>query len=275
MTNTLNIPGLPETLRDITTKLYNYGFALRRDHGGVWTLTFPPGDRSGYTQVGFTDNDLANGLLRVLRNEEQLRGVLHRYEQFDSRWGKIVYGNAPGDTTIAAAGCGPTSLAIVLQYLMNNGSRPQNASSAVTPPQTSNYAATHGRVSGHGTAGDPMIRGIHQHWPEFDGSHVTLNEAAALLEEGKLIIFLCHGCHGYSRNRPLHRHPDVKYGGHYMVLAGVEASGGPNQLFYVVDPGRNASHAMRFITRRELSQHAASFWWVYRRGEPATRASGA
>jgi hypothetical protein len=275
MSNHLHIPGLPEMLRDIAAKLYSYGFTLRRDLGGVWTLTFPPGDRSGYGQVGFTENDLANGLLRVLRNEETQRGALHRYEQFDSRWGRIVYGNSPGDTTIAAAGCGPTSLAIVLQYLMNNGSRPQNATYAVTPPQTASYAATHGRVSGHGTAGDPMIRGIRQQWPEFDGSRVTLDEAAALLEEGKLIIFLCHGCRGYSRNRPLHRHPDVSYGGHYMVLAGVEGSRGPNQIFYVVDPGRSAPRAMRFIKRIELSHHSGGFWWVYRRGEPETRVSAA
>jgi Peptidase_C39 like family len=229
--NNVNIPGLPETPRDVAVKLYSYGFTLKRDIGGVWALTFPPGDRSGFREVGFADNDLADGLRRVLRQQEEQRGVLHRYEQFDARWGRIVYGNSAGDTTIAAAGCGPTSLAIVLQYLMNNGSRPRDATYHVPPPETAGYAATHGRVSGHGTAGDPIIRGIRERWPEFDGSRVTLSEAAALLEEGKLIIFLCHGCRGYSRNRPLDRQPDVSYGGHYMVLAGVERSQGPTQIF--------------------------------------------
>jgi len=271
---TLDIPGLPETLRDPATKLYSYGFTLKRDLGGVWTLTFPPGDKSGYGRVGFTDNDLASGLLRVLRGEEEQRGILHRYEQFDTRWSRIVYGHSPGDTTIAAAGCGPTSLSIVLQYLMNNGSRPRSATYSVAPPKN-------GRLRGytrpclgarHRGRPDDSWR-VRERWPEFDGSRVTLDEAAALLEEGKLIVFLCHGCRGYSRNRPLHRQPDVSYGGHYMVLAGVESQG-PTQIFYVVDPGRNAARAMRFITRFELSQHAAGFWWVYRRGEPETRASG-
>jgi hypothetical protein len=271
MPNHPNIPGLPETLRDIATKLYSYDYSLRRDAAGTWVLTFPPGSK--YTQVAFRDHDLASGLLRALRAEEEQRHVLYRYEQFDRQWGSIVYGNAPGDTTIAAAGCGPTSLAIVLQYLMNNGSRPRNATTALAPPETAAYAATHGRVSGHGTAGDPMISGIRERWPEFDGSKVTLNEAANLLEEGKLIIFLCRGCSGYSRNRPAHRQPDVSYGGHYMVLAGVEGPSGPNQLFYVVDPGRRADRAMRLIKRLELLQHAAGFWWVYQRDEPGSRMS--
>jgi hypothetical protein len=269
----ITIPGLPEQLRDIAMKLQSYGFELRKDSGAVWILTYPPGDPSGLTDVALWENDLATGLLRVLRAEELQRGVLHRYEQFDSRWGNIVYGTTPGDTTIAAAGCGPTSLAIVLQYLMNNGSLPRDACYAVAPTETAKYAETHGRVHDHGTAGDPMIRGIQANWPEFQGSRVTLQEAADLLEEGKLIIFLCKSCQGYSRNRPLHRAPDATYGGHYMVLAGVEGPRGSDQVFYVVDPGRNAKRAMRFIKRRELELHTGGFWWVYLKGEPATRVS--
>src|SRR5215475_4911660 len=104
MSNGSNILGLPETLRDIATKLYSYDYSLARDANGIWVLTFPPGAR--YTQVAFNERDLPNGLLRALRSEEEQRSVLHRYEQFDQRWGSVVYGNAPGDTTIGAAGCG-------------------------------------------------------------------------------------------------------------------------------------------------------------------------
>jgi hypothetical protein len=242
---------------------------------GAWTLRYPPGDGSGLSEVSFVEGDLANGLLSALRSEEKKRSILYRYEQFDSKWGNIVYGNNPGDTTIGQAGCGPTSLAIVLQYLMNNGSRPRNACYGVAPPETAKYAETHGRVSGHGTAGDPMIRGIQSQWPDFEGSKVSLTEAAGLVEEGKLIIFLCHGCRGWSKNRSRHRDPDVSYGGHYMVLAGVEGASGPNQTFYVVDPGRNESRAMRLITYAELQRHSSGFWWVYQKGEPQTRVSTA
>jgi hypothetical protein len=263
---------VPETLRDVVRKLYSYGFELRQENSQIWVLVFPPGDSSGYTEVAFSDRDLSTGLLRVLRAEEAQRGILYRYEQFDERWGRIVYGNAPGDTTIAAAGCGPSSLAIVLQYLMNNGSRPRDACQAVTPQETAQYASTHGRVSGHGTAGDAMIRGIRERWPGFNGSRVTLEQAVGLLQEGKLVLFLCHGCRGWSRKRPLHRAPDTHYSGHYMVLAGVEGNG-QDQIFYVVDPGRNSDRAMRFIRYRELMSHAGGFWWVYQQGEPEERSS--
>jgi Peptidase_C39 like family len=271
----LIIKELPEELRDIGTKLINYGFRIRKDAGGIWVVTYPAGDASGYSEVAFYPVDLASGLLRILRAEERARGILFRYEQFDKQWGNKVYGVHKGDTTIAAAGCGPTSLAIVLQYLMNNGSRPRHACFGIRPDQTAKYAETHGRVSGHGTAGDPMIRGIKDNWPDFDGSKVSLQEAIGLLEEGKLIIFLCKGCRGYTRNRDIHRATDVTYGGHYMVLAGVEGSSAADRIFYVVDPGRNAAHAMRLIKQPELTNHTAGFWWVYEKGEPARRVSTA
>jgi hypothetical protein len=272
---TLSIPGLPERVRDIVVKLQNYGYSLKKDSFGAWVLTFPSGDPGGLSEVAFHEQDLSVGLLRALRAAEERSGILHRYQQTDARWKNVVYGNAPGDTTIGAAGCGPTSLAIVLQYLMNNGSQERRASYAMPPTETAEYAETHGRVSGSGTAGDPMIRGITKQWPEFAGSKVSLQEAIGLLEEGKLIIFLCKGCKGWTRTQSLHEATNVEYGGHYMVLAGVEGPPGPNQLFYVVDPGRGEARAMRFIRSAELQLHASGFWWVYRREEPSTRSSHA
>src|SRR5439155_3113778 len=134
-----------------------------------------------------------------------------------------------------------------------------------------------GRVSGHGTAGDPMIRGIRQVWPEFSGSRVNLQEAIGLLQEGRLLVFLSKGCQGWNappaldrRNRWTPEPPPVSYPGHYMVLAGVEGPPG-NELFYVVDPGRNARRMMRFISRRQLQSPHQGIWWVYRVGEPETR----
>jgi hypothetical protein len=266
------ISGLPEELKDIAAKLESYGYGMRKDSTGIWVVSYPPGDPSGIGEAAFVERDLGSGLRYLLRSEEEQRGVLFRYEQFDARWGNKVYGTHPDDTTIAAAGCGPSSLSIVLQYLMNNGSRPRSACVALTPEETAKYAATHGRHSGHGTNADEMIQGIQKQWPDFDGSRVTLNEAVGLLEEGKLIIFLCHGCRGYKKGTPLHRQPDTTYGGHYMVLAGVEGIG-PEQVFYVVDPGRNEKRAMRAIKRHELEVHTGGFWWVYQKGEPAQRVS--
>jgi len=199
---------LPETLRDIVTKLRSFGFTLAKKDD-AWILYFPTAHWSGSVQIQFNDNDLGSGLLQVLRNEETQNDILHRYEQFDQKWGKVVYGNSKSDTSIAHAGCGPTSLAIVLHYLMSNGSRPHDACYAdyidsfgndVTPLETARYAISiKARISGHGTAGKPMIKHIQEWWPEFDGVEVKLDEAAFLLQEGKLIIFLCKHCSGYNK----------------------------------------------------------------------------
>jgi hypothetical protein len=267
------VAGLPEHLNEIAQKLMSYGFELRRDRD-AWVLKFPEGDTSGLTEVAFYDHDLATGLLRVLRQEEQKRGAMYRYEQFDKRWGKIVYGRDSTYSTIAEGGCGPTSLAIILHNLLNDPRRSGSSSQTVSPVEAAKYAAYHGRVKGQGTAISVMVRDLKKQWPDLDGMPVTLEEAVQLLEEGRLIIFRCKGCKGYSKNRPLHRAPDVTYGGHIMVLAGVEGPPGPDQIFYVVDPGRNEQRAMRLIKRSEfIARRCDLLHWVFRSGDPATRVS--
>src|SRR6266516_3371421 len=46
-----------------------------------------------------------------------LTSTATEYKQFDQRWGAIRYGQSSDCTNIKAAGCGPTSLAILLNYL--------------------------------------------------------------------------------------------------------------------------------------------------------------
>ena len=106
----MSIPGFPEDLNDLGDRLSSYGFTFRNDGGGAWTVIFPPGHPGNLGEAGFYEQDLATGLMRILRDEETRRGVLFRYEQFDQRWGRLVYGNRPDDTTIGQAGCGPTSV---------------------------------------------------------------------------------------------------------------------------------------------------------------------
>ncbi len=261
---------LPQRARDIAEKLSAFGYSVSR-LGGVWMLRYPAGHPSGTQLSSMREDGVADELLKALRSEEDRQLVLVRYEQFDSRWGRVVYGDRPGSTTIAQSGCGPTSLAIVIQYLMNDPRRAV-ACEAVTPDQVAKYAEKHGRAykrdgTPSGTAGDPMIRDLQQVWPDFEGSRVSFDEAASLVAEGRLVIFLCKGCHGWSRGRALAAAPDASYGGHYMVLAGVEGTPGQGQIFYVVDPGRNARRAMRYISAVELQRHNGGFWWVRRRHE--------
>jgi hypothetical protein len=255
------IPGLPAELQNIGDHLVAYGYRLEQVPTG-WRVTYPEGHRRADRPETIENSQLGLRLLAILRDEEIHRGSVRRYEQFDRNWGRLTYGHGARDSNMAAAGCGPTSLAIVLNYLMNDPlvqTRPQS----ITPRETMEYAADHGRVSGNGTDGNRMIRDLHAQWPQFDGRRVSFNQAARLVESGHLIIFLCRRCRGYSRGAALTGEPDRSYPGHYMVLAGVQTGGHGNRVFYVLDPGGNANRGVRYIREQELMAHNQGFWWVF------------
>lgn len=188
-----------------------------------------------------------------------LTGSATEYEQFDPRWGSQRYGNSPECTNIAEAGCGPTSLAIVLNYLYRED--PESLASSgrmeiVTPPQTAEYAATHGRVCNNGTAGDTMVTNVQTGFPGFAGRRITIDQAADQLRSGNLVIFLCKNCTGQNRSGG-----NKSYGGHYMVLNGVDAAG---EVFNVLDPGANEANDILTITRTNLASHNNGFWIIER-----------
>jgi len=281
----LDVTEFPSDVRDIVRKLATYGFKFHKTRGtAVWAIIGPDGglgeldqgikpligssnmDGSETLLVPNNPADLKNYLPRIYRAEEERRGAFVRYKQGDKRWRDKVYGVKKDDTTIGAAGCGPSSLAIVLHFLMNNGSRTKSAS-ILTPEQAAKYAEKNGRVSGHGTAGNPMIKGIKTQWPGFDGMKVELSEVIRLVQKGKLVIFLCKGCAGFTEKNKSANKTDVSYGGHYMVLTGVEGSTATDRVFHVVDPGRRESAAMRYIKQGELEKHTAGFWYVFSANE--------
>jgi len=191
---------------------------------------------------------------------ESLTSTAHEYEQFDSRWGATRYGTSPECTNISEAGCGPTSLAIVLNYLYQEDPESLAASGQmeiVTPPETAQYAETNGRVCNSGTAGDTMVTNVHTGWPGFHGRRITLDQATAQLRNGNLVIFLCKNCEG--RNQ---RGGSKSYGGHFMVLNGVNES---EMEYNVLDPGANERNDILTISRQQLQTRTNGFWIVERR----------
>ncbi len=188
-----------------------------------------------------------------------LTSTATEYEQFDPRWGAIRYGPSPNCTNIRRAGCGPTSLAIVLNYLYQED--PENLAAhghieIVTPPETANYASTHGRVCNSGTAGDTMVTHVHYGWPGFQGQRISLDAATSQLRNGNLVIFLCVNCTG--RNR---RGGNKTYPGHFMVLNGVSVDG---QTYNVLDPGAREATDIETISHTELQAHTNGFWIIER-----------
>jgi hypothetical protein len=181
------------------------------------------------------------------------------FEQWDPRWGAIRYGTSPNCTNIQAAGCGPTSLAIVLNYLYQEDPESlasQGGFEIVTPPQTATYAATHGRVCNSGTSGDTMVTQIGSGFPGYAGQRITLEQTVAELRQANLVIFLCHGCTGNTRSGGT-KH----YGGHFMVLRSVDSTG---RTFSVLDPGAGETRDIETISRTELGAHASGFWKLSR-----------
>lgn len=191
---------------------------------------------------------------------KSLTSTATEFKQFDPRWGGIRYGQSPACTNIKAAGCGPTSLAILLNYLYQED--PEGLASSgqmeiVTPPETAGYAATHGRVCNNGTAGDVMVTNVHTEWPGFKGNRVSLGEATNQLRNGNLIIFLCKSCAGQNRSGG-----NKSYGGHYMVLNGVNENG---TVYNVLDPGAGETTDIETISRLELQSHSSGFWIINRK----------
>jgi len=188
-----------------------------------------------------------------------LTSTATEYEQWDSRWGAIRYGQSTACTNIKEAGCGPTSLAMLLNYLYQEDPESLAASGAmeiVTPPETAAYAATHGRVCNSGTVGDTMVTQVHTGFPGFQGKKVSLDEATAQLRRGNLIIFLCKSCTGKKQSGGAR-----SYGGHFMVLNGVDANA---SVYNVLDPGAKEASDIATISRAELLSNSGGFWMITR-----------
>jgi hypothetical protein len=214
------------------------------------------------------------GLLAIWRAGliQQRKSIVHsltsgavEYKQFDSRWGGIKYGTKKGCTNIKEAGCGPASLAILLNYLYAEDPETltPGAIEFVTPKETAAYAATHGRVCNSGTSGPTMVTQVSTEWPGFRGKSINLAQVITEVRGGNLVIFLCKNCTGKDKDGQ-----DENYGGHFMVLSGVDDKG---QTFNVLDPGRKEANIpgkkkdplnIETITKTQLSQHTGGFWII-------------
>ena len=202
-------------------------------------------------------------LLLTRRNElveerkslaRSLTSTAHEYKQFDPRWGAIHYGVAKECSSVKEGGCGPTALAMLLNFLYAEDPEAVKAGPIefVTPDETAAYAATHGRVCGNGTSGTTMVTQLSTQWPGYRGRAITLAQATGELRNGNLVIFLCHSCTGKTRSNK-----DRSYGGHFMVLNGLDNSG---ETFNVLDSGSNEAADIETITLTNLSKHGAGYW---------------
>lgn len=143
---------------------------------------------------------------------ESVRGCVEEvvyYNQGEEPWASLPYGSS----TIQAAGCGPTALAIVISTL--TGER-------VTPQMTGAYAISHGQyVSGQGTSHSFPAHAA-EHWglAVERVSRQRMDYVTAELKKGKLAVVIC------AENT-------ISKSGHYIVLTGVTDDG----YLTIADPG--------------------------------------
>ncbi len=195
-----------------------------------------------------TKKTLATGLLSTTK----------QYEQFDPRWGSTVYGKDKSYTSMTEAGCGPTALAMMMDFADQEdpeGKHSRGEKDPYTPRKMADYATNHGRVKGSGTDGNKMMGDLSKSFPGFTGQSVgKLANAVESLNNGVPVMFLGHDIHGTRADGA-----DTKYGGHYMLLNGVSDDG---KKFNVNDGGRNKSRNIRTISDKQLRDGSAGYWNV-------------
>lgn len=134
--------------------------------------------------------------------EQGVKKVVY-FNQGEEPWGSMPY----GDSTIGAAGCGPTSLAIVISTLTGE---------TVNPQMTAAFSINNGEyVSGAGTA-HSFPSNAARHWGltcERVGKD-RMDEVVQALKEGKMVVEICEA---YT----------ITGGsdGHFIVLTGVTRDG--------------------------------------------------
>ncbi len=192
------------------------------------------------------------------------------YRQAESTWGNLKYGSTNARwknvkwTTMAEAGCGPTSLAIVLDYLdrLNSPDRDVPACfPGVDPSNTMKYTSTYGRAADKndkpaGTAGSVMMANLSKQYPDYEAEDVyDLKHAANFLKAGTPLVFLCQNCTSYKYVSGQKK--TTTFPGHFMVLVGVEND---EKTFWISDPSlAKTTH----ISSTELQ--GSSIWRVYRK----------
>lgn len=165
-----------------------------------WTDFITGGSSGGDSYVGNID---ATGDIITYDTVTKCQKKVVYYNQGEEPWGSMPYGTS----TIGAAGCGPTSMAIVISTLTGQ---------TVNPQMTCAYSIANGEyVSGVGTAHSFPTNAAH-HWGltcERVGKD-RMGYVVESLKEGKMVVEICEA---YTITG--------SGSGHFIVLTGVTRDG--------------------------------------------------
>lgn len=193
-----------------------------------------------YVQMALTDDDRLDFALKY-PEQAQMQTAPETLEesletvplliQWDNRWGYIPY----GDLNVAIAGCGPTTMAMVLSYL--------NQDPAITPPALAKMADENGLyVIGAGSSLEIFPFLANTYGVECVGFETTAQNIVDLAAQGyPIILQMVPG--------------DFTRTGHFIVITGVE-----NGQLKVNDPNSKKRSAQLWDPETVASQ-AASGWY--------------
>lgn len=170
-----------EELAAVEAFQQEYGF---NQNIGIYEQDYVDGNTGSYEGITFTDQD---------------REVTY-YSQFDSRWADMMYGTS---STIGQAGCGPTSMAIVISTLTGE---------AHDPLELSRWSVAHGhRCEGNGSYHSLIPSAAAVYGLTCQGS-LSAQDIVDALSSHKLVVVIMSKGH-FTR------------GGHFIVLRGVTREG--------------------------------------------------
>ena len=155
------------------------------------------------------------------------------YSQYDVRWKNLPY----GDATIGQAGCGPTSMAMIISSLTDK---------TVDPIQMCNWSSSKGYyVPGAGTAWS-FVPGAASNWglPCRDMGKGNAQAVVSALSQGKLVI-MSTGSGSYYQGD-----------GHFLVLRGVDEHG----KILVADPASKVKSETSWTLQQITS--GLKNWWI-------------
>lgn len=174
---------LPDELKVLTDLQNDYGYTQSL---GIYSEDWENGYGQSYEGIVFTDGETQ----------------VTYYNQLDERWADKMYGSS---STIGEAGCGPTSMSIVISTFLGE---------AHDPVELCQWSVDNGhRCEGNGSYHTLIPAAAEAYGLDCDGA--TKKQAQKIvnaLSEGKLVVAIMSAGHFTS-------------GGHFIVLRGVTEDG--------------------------------------------------
>ena len=203
------------------------------------------------------------------------------YKQYGGTWGNVAYGDKPACsgtndkptdangnpccTTYFHGGCGPTSLAELYKF---NGAD-------ATPLDVGQMLSNRGlRRCNSGTSIVPVTISTDNPFGLKLVAVSSIENVVKTLRSGQPVMFACNHCIGKMKTDSVAPNPPAglgekghvsrqdgwkTYGGHFMVLTGVDDQG---KIFTVSDVGNEDNYGIVNISQGQLRNSTNGFWAV-------------